>query len=327
MKKRRRFSIVVPVYNVELYLETCINSILSQTFEDYELLLIDDGSTDKSSIICDNFAEKDNRIEVIHQSNAGLSVARNRGIDRSIGDYLIFLDSDDYWAKKDVLEKINERLLISNADVLSFNYVKFSGTVFETPYFENKEDMPLDVQNNETLKYQIDNDLWIACAWNKVIKRSLFSEQKLHFEKGITSEDIEWCVRLAIYAEKFDYINEVIVCYRQRMLSISKNVTVEKVETLINNIEKCFALLNNEKKMDILKPYISYQYGTALYLISSLREKNDCKRLMNKVVKYKYVLKWSNNKKIRLIRSADSLGGLKFAIFLLRQRDRFNKMK
>lgn len=201
-----KFTVIIPVYNVAAYLAKCIDSVLKQEFKQYEVILIDDGSTDESGTICDKFAEQDKRIVVIHQKNKGLSAARNIGIENAKGEYILFLDSDDYWHDSSALNIIYSRLNVSNADILSFNYMKFCDDVFEKPYFKQDTNMPLDKLEKNSLEYQVDHDLWIACAWNKVIKRELFYQGKLYFNLGITSEDIDWCLRLALYAEKFDFI-------------------------------------------------------------------------------------------------------------------------
>lgn len=325
MKNTIKFSIIVPVYNVELYLEKCINSILNQTYKNYELILIDDGSTDSSGKICDNYIDCNQFIRVIHQANLGLSSARNKGIEIAKGQYIIFLDSDDYWYSDDVLSKLNDRLSFNEADVLSFNYIKFTDELFEKEYFENSTNMPLNIKGS-TLKYLMDNELWIACAWNKAIKRELFLNNNLEFKNGITSEDIDWCLRLALYADKFDYINDIIVCYRQRQASISNSIDVIKTDTLIDNIENCLNILNNKKdKSEMLKPYVSYQYGTALYRVSTINNRNEYKRFVDRLKKNRSLLKWSDNKKIRLLNTACSIGGINFTLFLLKIRNKINK--
>lgn len=169
-----KFTVIIPVYNVAAYLAKCIDSVLKQEFKQYEVILIDDGSTDESGTICDKFAEQDKRIVVIHQKNKGLSAARNIGIENAKGEYILFLDSDDYWHDSSALNIIYSRLNVSNADILSFNYMKFCDDVFEKPYFKQDTNMPLDKLEKNSLEYQVDHDLWIACAWNKVIKRELF---------------------------------------------------------------------------------------------------------------------------------------------------------
>lgn len=323
MDNKIYFSVIVPVYNVEPYIKKCLESVLEQSCRAFELIIVDDGSTDRSGLICDAFTQTDGRVRVIHQNNAGLSVARNKGIDSAKGDYLIFLDSDDYWCNDQVLDKIKARLDINHADVLSFNYIKFTEQDFEKPHFDKKESMPLETPKENTLNYQIENDLWIACAWNKVVNRKLFSKGKLRFRRGITSEDIDWCLRLAQRAEYFDYIADVVVCYRQRITSISKHITADKIDMLISNIESCLDILDKRQdKSKLLRPYISYQYGTAVYLASTIEHREDYKQLLERLNKIKYVLKWSKNKKIRLMYIMNLVGNLKLVMLVLRLREK-----
>lgn len=111
-----RFSIIVPIYKVELYLRQCINSVLNQSYKDFELILVDDGSPDNCPIICDEYASRDIRVKVIHKSNGGLSDARNVGLDVAQGEYVLFLDSDDWWDDVLALEKINLKIKDTDAD-------------------------------------------------------------------------------------------------------------------------------------------------------------------------------------------------------------------
>ena len=106
--KKKKYSIIVPAYNVENYLEQCINSILVQSFNNYEIIIVNDGSTDKTGKICDNFASKNKQIKIIHKKNGGLSSARNTGLEFASGEYNIFLDSDDFWIDKNFLANIND---------------------------------------------------------------------------------------------------------------------------------------------------------------------------------------------------------------------------
>lgn len=153
-----KFTVIIPVYNVAAYLAKCIDSVLKQEFKQYEVILIDDGSTDESGTICDKFAEQDKRIVVIHQKNKGLSAARNIGIENAKGEYILFLDSDDYWHDSSALNIIYSRLNVSNADILSFNYMKFCDDVFEKPYFKQDTNMPLDKLEKNSLEYQVDHE-------------------------------------------------------------------------------------------------------------------------------------------------------------------------
>ena len=120
-----KFSIIIPIYNVERYLETCVNSILTQTYSDYEVILVDDGSPDRCGELCDHYAESDSRVKVVHKVNGGLSSARNAGLDIAMGEYVIFVDSDDYWDDTMALEHIQKNLAESNADLLVFPAKRF----------------------------------------------------------------------------------------------------------------------------------------------------------------------------------------------------------
>lgn len=125
-----KFSIIIPVYNVKLYIKRCITSVLNQTYKDYEVILVDDGSTDGSGKICDEYVKQDNRIRVIHQKNHGVSVARNVGIQAAIGEILLFLDSDDCYEQNNFLKEIAK--VIHGADIVVFNWKEFKhGQKFE----------------------------------------------------------------------------------------------------------------------------------------------------------------------------------------------------
>ncbi len=325
MKKSSVFTIIIPVYNVIEYLTQCVQSVLSQEFVDYEIILVDDGSTDGSGDRCEEFAECDNRIQVIHQKNLGLSVARNTGLYAANGKYIMFLDSDDYWKDKNVLKKIAERLFETNTEVLSFNFEKTDGTAVHEVKFRNTGCMPLEIKSEDSFRYMMEHNLWIACAWNKVICRELFEEGRLRFREKITSEDIDWCMRLALSAESFDYIDDVIVCYRQRITSISKRVTYQKSKMLLDNIKFCIEMLAGVKSSEretLLKAYIAYQYGTLLANISVISDKNQQKQLLDKAKEYSRFLSYSRNPKVRFLKIASRLMGMKGTVALLQLRER-----
>lgn len=318
-----KFSVIIPVYNVESFISECIDSVLCQNYTDYEVILIDDGSTDNSGQICDSYSAVNSRIKVIHQTNAGLSAARNTGIKNSSGDYIVFLDSDDYWKSNDVLSEINERLTMTDCDVLSFDYIKIRNNSLGKSYFENISCSPMETKDF-SIKYQVDSGVWIACAWNKVVRKSLFECGGLYFREGITSEDIDWCLRLALQAETFDYLNKVAVCYRQREDSISNNSTVAKTDILFDNIDYCLELLKNTsvEKTEAVKPFMGYQYGTAMYHVSAIADKIQYERLLKRLEKNKQLLYWSDNRKIKLLRMAYSIGGIRLIMMLLKIKEK-----
>lgn len=314
-----KISIIIPIYNSERYINKCISSVVTQTYKKIEIILVDDGSTDASGIICEEWKKKDSRVIVMHQKNGGSSCARNAGMQLSTGDYIAFLDSDDYWYSNLVLEKIVNRLKITSPDVLSFNYVKLVNTKFKKPYFNNVDDMPHDSNEIQSRNYIFKKNLWVSSAWNKIVKSKIIKSNDLYFLEGITSEDIDWNLRLALYSKKFDYFNEIVVVYLQRNNSISNSITLEKELCLFNNIKRCLKLVEN-KKISCYFEYIAYQYGTLLYGVSKLEDTCDKKELILQLKNYRYLLNYSKNKKIILLRIINKLLGFDMIIKLLKYR-------
>ena len=121
---KNKISVIIPVYNVEKYLKQCVDSVLQQTYQNIEVILVEDGSSDDCPRICDEYKKIDDRVVVVHQQNGGLSVARNTGISLMTGDYVMFLDSDDYWDDVDAVKRLVERVSKTNPDVLNYSYKK-----------------------------------------------------------------------------------------------------------------------------------------------------------------------------------------------------------
>lgn len=312
-----RFSIVIPVYNTEKYLDCCVKSVLTQTFRDFELILVDDGSPDNSPAMCDAWAEKDHRIRVVHQENGGLSAARNTGIRNASGEYLLFLDSDDWWSNDEVLNFLAKQLIRTPVDVLSFNYRKSYDGKLEPPYFA--ETIPAS-EYTESLAQMMQGDRWVTGACNKAIRRTLLTDNNLFFRTGITSEDIDWTLRLALCSQTFAYANVCVFVYRQLASSISHSGSRKKTECLCNNICECVRLLDaaDHDKSELMKPFVAYQYGTLLYNVANTPNSERSKELMSIVNRMRGLLAYSNNNKVRLLRIFDRMFGLSITLLMLR---------
>lgn len=306
-------SVIIPVYNVERYLLECIDSVLSQSYKNIEIILVDDGSTDSSSLICDQIKEKSDKVVVIHKQNGGLSDARNAGIQAATGEYILFLDSDDFWDDKNAVFNLVNRVTKTQADVLNFSYKKYyADTNKKVPYFSGLDPMPEGVNTlYDQLSFLTEKGLYIASACNKMIRRSIFSKD-LFFREGTFSEDIEWCAKLMATAKSMDFICENFYCYRQRESSISHTINTKKCEDLCNNIVRCFRVAadvdNNLKKF--MYSYISYQYGT-FFVVQALAESFQ-KKSISKLEDYKWVLKYyGHNKKLMFLYLGCKLIGYK----------------
>ena len=297
-----KISVIIPVYNVEQYLSMCVDHVLDQTYHNLEIILVDDGSLDKSPVICDEYANKDNRIIVIHKQNGGLSDARNAGIQVATGDYTVFLDSDDYWDSNRAIERLVDRLNITNADVLNYSYKKcYEDTGERRSQFENVSAMPIDLgEKSSQLAYLSKYSLYIASACNKIIRTELLHD--LLFEKGKTSEDIEWCLRLMIRAKSFDFICENFYCYRQRAASITHTIGEKNCIDLKDNILKCIKYTSYAESeiLPYVYHYIAYQLSTFV-AVQAIAERcpQECIR---EVSEYAQLLKYhENSKKVRIL--------------------------
>ena len=224
------FSIIVPVYNAEKYLSECIDSILSQSFTDFELLLIDDGSKDKSGIICDEYAERDNRVHVFHRENAGASAARNLGLDKAKGQWITFVDSDD-WIVPDYLECMLDKAVKFNVDAVFCNcYYVFNNETI--PYFIYKQDEVHD--GNEILKKFLIKFGIRSELWGKIIRRKFL--ENLRIKENITiGEDLLYLMELYTnYNIKTLIIKDPLYYYRQLPSSVmnSSNLLASNIKIL-----------------------------------------------------------------------------------------------
>ncbi|MGQ7339300.1 glycosyltransferase family 2 protein [Streptococcus suis] len=289
-----KFSVIIPAYNVADYLEECVYSVLNQTYEEFEILLVDDGSTDgKTSNICDKLAAKDDRVKVFHQSNGGLSAARNTGIKNASGDYILFLDGDDFWTDICFLDEIN-REIISHDEVIDAVIYPFS-------YFYGKDDVAVRNFSKKLPFHQVITDTrllvetgaLITPAWNKCVRRDKFTSA-LNFLSGYLYEDGIWCANLLKELNVFIVVNNTQCMYRQnRQGSITNNVTLRHVEHAFRGIEenlKNFKQLSN-KKQEALLIYLSNSYISILPFVFPYLNNSDIKMF---VKKFRYLLKYSH---------------------------------
>lgn len=232
-----KLSVVVPVYNVEAYLKKCVNSLLSQdlSHNEYEIILVDDGSTDSCGAMCDAFAAEHESIRVIHQQNRGLSGARNTGIAAALGKYIQFVDSDDS-LNPNVLGALIGQMEQQNLDVLRFNYqdVNEAGEVFEP----NKYSKPFVDFSNEVCDGVtfLNERLGYACyACQFIAKASILRKEGNGFREGIYFEDVEWTPRILLQAERVASTDLVVYNYLFRTDSIARNADAEKKRKAIRD--------------------------------------------------------------------------------------------
>lgn len=207
-------SIIVPVYKVEQYLKRCVDSILAQTYLNYELILVDDGSPDRCGIICDEYVRLDKRIRVIHKQNGGLSDARNIGLSMASGEYIAFVDSDD-WIATNYLETMLAALKTSHSDICECEVLRIIGN-------EKGDALVYDdyevYETEQALEYLICDNVFHQHVWNKLYKRSCIAD--ILFTVGKINEDEFWTYQVFGNAKKIVKINKALYYYFQRPESI-----------------------------------------------------------------------------------------------------------
>ena len=266
-------SVIVPFYNVEEYIEKCLETLVSQTLEDIEIILVNDGSKDKSIEIVNKFLKMyPEKLVYLEKENGGLSDARNYAINYAKGEYIAFLDSDDY-VEKDMYEKMYELAKKENSDMVECNFY------WEYPN-KIKEDIGVTYNGKNEMLEKIR-----VVAWNKLIKREILVNSKVHFPKGYRYEDVEFTYKLIPYIETVSFLKKPCVHYIQRQGSIS-NSQNERTKEIFDVLEH---VIEYYKEKDIYEKYkeeleyvyIRYAFCSSLLRIVKIKNVGLQKELLN----------------------------------------------
>ena len=249
-------SLIIPVYNVQDYLRKALCSVMAQTFEDFEAIIINDGSTDKSQEIIEEFLKKDARFQLVNQENAGLSAARNTGLKKAQGEYVAFLDSDDF-LKEDYLETLYQTAVKNDADIVYCNY-EFYYPKINRSFFMPCTSRRAVYSKTKALRKLIMDITLHFYSWNKLCKRSLFSENDVWFY-DMFFEDISTSPRLFYFANKVAVLRKSLYYYTKRKGSILSTMDVKK----INDYTKAMGMIRHflEQQND----YQAYRASFRIY--------------------------------------------------------------
>ena len=262
--KNYKISIIVPVYNVANYIKRCLDSLINQTYKNLELILIDDGSIDNSGNICDEYAKKDSRIIVIHQKNSGVSKARNNGLDKMTGDYVMFVDSDD-WIELDACERLIEIITKENLEVLIFNHYKEvtnSSKKHKKYRLNNIEGKELNyclqakILSN-SIKIQGFDIEGIGFTWNKIISKKIINIKFPFEKKQAINEDIVFYYNLFEQAQKIGICNEYLYHYR----ILANSATRKYNKDYLNICDEFYKKINQLRKNHINDKYFEESFN------------------------------------------------------------------
>jgi glycosyltransferase involved in cell wall biosynthesis len=258
----KKISVVVPVYNVENYLQRCIDSIIAQSYKNLEIIIVNDGSTDKSGEICDNYKKQDIRIKVIHKENGGLSSARNVGIEASTGEYIAFVDSDD-WIVGDIYEHCINIFETEQCDVVDFKVVFDDGGINQYNSSDSYNTRIIDereVLHDYLFRGQTEKAPFSACR--KLYKLRLFDT--VRFPDGKINEDIATNYRVLTNCKKMVISNKIGYHYFQNSVSTTRNGLMKRDFDLLYACEELQVLTQNAKDDDI-KYLVQVKYARSYF--------------------------------------------------------------
>jgi len=295
-------SYIIPCYNVAPFLRQCVESILSQTYSSFEIILVDDGSKDDTPALCDQLALSDSRIQVIHQPNQGLGGARNTGLHQAKGDYIIYLDSDDFWTDNNALQTLISHLS-SNIDVLGFNcsyYYPQSNTYAPWSPFDSTLSTPMPFQTAFPVLSAQGITPMSACL--KLIRRQWLIQNELFFHTGILAEDIPWLIHMIDCNPTICFINIYIYAYRQNTTtSITRHSTTNSFNHLLSILNSEYILIPSRhltpQAHDAVMSFLAYEFCILLALVWDTNNKYINIQELHKLV---HLLHYTQNPKVRL---------------------------
>jgi len=318
MARNIKFSVLIPVYNVENFITQCVDTVLNQRYENFEVILINDGSTDSSGKICNDYAGKDKRIKVFHQKNQGLLIARRNAISKASGDFCLFLDSDDYW-DYDLLETIYLIICEYDCDLVIFKYRKVSenGIYISEPPAVFTDKMIFEGKDKEKLFKKILNSSDLNNLVCKAVKRSIIDDDTDYFnyQKFNNAEDLLQTISLIYNAEKIVYIDKPMYNYRTASSSITQKFNVNCLRDITiarSSFLRYLKMLKLDSE-DNLKLFYQFYFSSILSYIFDLINSN--------VVKSEKIEIFNEIKNLQLY--IDSLNYIDTSKFLLRHKPIF----
>ena len=313
-----KYSIIIPVYNIKEYLADCLDSVLAQSISDYEVILVNDGSTDGSDTLCDAYATKYSQIHVMHQSNQGVSVARNTGLELAQGEYVLFLDSDDWW-EPNLLELLTP-FVNKNCDLVEFGFqVIINNTPTKTIYpriFCN------DLPGTDYLQQVFHtNKIPHGSCWCSAFRRQFLMDQNLRFPVGVRfGEDLKFRMAALEKAVSVYSISEAPYCYRIRSSSVTNSVTILTLSDALSVSAELF------RKYPLAAT--ANDYCTKLRVVALLSRK-EAKRLKPIYKENRDLLRLTSGKRARITRMVFSIFGwyngaklIRFCSFVILRKNR-----
>lgn len=328
-----KVSFVVPVYNVESYLRQCVDSILSQTYRNIEVILVDDGSPDRCPAMCDAYTQLDCRVKVLHKPNGGLSDARNTGLMVATGDYVIFVDSDDMWMRNDSLENLIAYIKrYPECQFYGFNCQSYySDTQNYRKWLPYSDNLLTPISGSMALHLLVASGTVPMSAWMKVIDRNWLLSMKIIFKVGQISEDVPWFIDLLDKCDKCVFVNDYIYAYRQNVIgSISSTRGERSFYSVLDIIQTELELIDQRTfttvAKDSLRSFLAYELSILMSMACRLPKKQQpiARKELKKLC---WLFEYTQNPKVRMVSRVYNIFGYAITERVLRLYDWYRRRK
>ncbi|GHU75616.1 glycosyl transferase [Clostridia bacterium] len=323
-----KISVIIAVYNVaETFLRECLDSVASQTYQNMEVLLVDDGATDKTPEICAEYAAKDSRFVLLRKENGGQGAARNYAMSLASGDYFMYIDDDDYWLSGTLVYDISKLLEESRADVLSFEYAEFFGENDRPALRQGSCPRNRVYKKDDALKtlLALPPKCFSAVPHTKAVKAELVRRNNIHFADGLSGEDILFTAGVITHAKTYDRYDMAAYAFRRANPNSDSTLSHKKYKIEHQIIEVFNQILEggeSPRLLDFLASPYAYWLGMAIGALDFYKNdehiKEEIKKDIEAMKKYAYVLKFSSRAYVRVIGVSYSLFGMGSTMALLR---------
>lgn len=318
----KAISFIIPVYNVENYLKECVDSILCQLTDECEIILVDDGATDSSGSICDDYASMGSKVKAVHQKNGGLAAARNTGLSHANGEYIAFVDSDDYLAH-DCVSEILRWISSGGADICFMRAMKVFPDGKQQLLDDEMDAKQLKTSKENTIKYLSERSKYPGSPCTKIFKRALIEKNNLRFpDDRRVSEDLGFVLQCILKAESYDALPINYYYYRQaREGSITNRVTYKSFLGLKSFVKESTDYLTENKipKSDIERyamSFVAYEFSIMIWQYKHVGKENK-NNALEFLKMYDWVLNYGKTKKTKLIKAMCSCFGIKICAEIL----------
>jgi len=326
-----QFSIIVPVYNIENYIRECVDSVLNQNFDDYELILVDDGSTDNSGKICDSYAQMDRHVHVIHKRNGGPSAARNDGIHKANSDFIIFLDGDDYWCKNSMLSDLAEYIKLVNADVVVYG----GQSLFEDhdSVLINNEDMNVLVKKETCYSsddfirtHLMNNTYYQWYPWLYAFNKNLFLDNLLYFPQDRKYEDPYLIWRILLRADKIGVLSKNYYIYRRNRTGATTSAhSCQSLRDFLWVLDDNIKTVNNMSMDEDIKKLLRDNFSKSYFvccIMATLLNGKEKRQYIQELKEKKYIMNYAGSPKYVCINKIEKIIGFNsvICIFDLRRK-------